>query len=462
MSGGAMTPGSRTRWRWSWSWIGAGVVAICRGLGFFILMLAGTGPLLALFLALVLVVEVLRALTSRSLVGHRLQGPDLTRLGLLPVLVVGCSLLGTRWLTGRTRRLSGRWCGVPIASPYRPLPALGSGELSWWQQLERRLGWLASDPATWRDLLWLAVDAGGGWLLAAGPALLVGYGLTCIAVPALRLTIAPDSPLGTILATGPGAVPLGIAFVAAGLWAAPRLLHAYGALARTMLAPTRRHELTSQVLHLSQTRSESIDTGAAEMRRIERDLHDGAQARLVAMGMALDAAGQLIDDNPVAARALLAEARESSAKALAELRDLVRGIHPPVLADRGLTDALAAMALDAPLRVRLIGQLAGRPPAPVESAAYFAVSELIANVAKHAVASGVWIEIGHEHQMLRITVGDDGVGGADPARGSGLAGIERRLAAFDGVLAVSSPPGGPTVANLEIPCALSLPKTSSC
>ena len=457
MSGKAMTLGSRAWRRWSWSSIGAGAVAICRGLGFFVLMLAGTGPLLALFLALVVVVSVFR-----SLGGHRLEGPEVTRLGLLPVLIVGSSLLATRRLAGLTRRLSGRWCGVSIAAPYRPLPADSTGELSLWQQLERRLGWLATDPASWRDLLWLAVDAGGGWVLAAGPACLVGYGLACIAAPVLRLTIASSSPLGTILAKGPGAVPLGIALIVAGLWMAPRLLHVYGLLARLMLAPTARLELASQVRHLAATRSESIDTGAAEMRRIERDLHDGAQARLVAMGMTLDTAGQLIDDNPAAARALLAEARESSAKALAELRDLVRGIHPPVLADRGLAEALAALALDAPLRVRLIGQLAGRPPAPVESAAYFAVSELLANIAKHALASGVWIEIGHEHQMLRITVGDDGVGGADPARGSGLAGIERRLAAFDGVLALSSPPGGPTVANLEIPCALSSPKTFSC
>jgi signal transduction histidine kinase len=198
------------------------------------------------------------------------------------------------------------------------------------------------------------------------------------------------------------------------------------------------------------------------MRRIERDLHDGAQARLVAMGMALDAAERLLDDSPAAARALLVEARESSAKALAELRDLVRGIHPPVLADRGLGDAVRALALDSPLRVQLASEMTGRPPAPVESAAYFSVSELLANVSKHADAGQVWIDIRHERGMLRIGVTDDGRGGADPARGTGLHGIERRLAAFDGVLALTSPSGGPTVVNMEIPCALSSPKTSSC
>jgi signal transduction histidine kinase len=217
-----------------------------------------------------------------------------------------------------------------------------------------------------------------------------------------------------------------------------------------------------QVRHLTQTRTEALDTGAAEIRRIERDLHDGAQARLVAMGMTLDAAGQVIDSNPEAARALLYEARDASVKALAELRALVRGIHPPVLADRGVADAIRALALDSPLRISLASDLRGRLPAPVESAAYFAVSELLANVSKHAQARRTWIDIRHTDGMLRIGVTDDGQGGAEPGHGTGLRGIERRLAAFDGVLAVSSPPGGPTSVTMEIPCALSSPKTSSC
>ena len=162
-----------------------------------------------------------------------------------------------------------------------------------------------------------------------------------------------------------------------------------------LLAPAGQAELTERVQHLALTRAEAIDTGAAEMRRIERDLHDGAQARLVAMGMTLDAAGQLIDDNPAAARALLLEARDASVRALTELRDLVRGIHPPVLADRGLADAVRALVLDCPLRARLAADLPGRLPAPVESAAYFAVSELLANVAKHAGASQTWVDIRH-------------------------------------------------------------------
>jgi signal transduction histidine kinase len=172
------------------------------------------------------------------------------------------------------------------------------------------------------------------------------------------------------------------------------------------------------------------------------------------MGMTLDAAGHLIDEDPKAARALLIEARDNSSKALAELRALVRGILPPVLADRGVADAIRALALDTPLRTHLVSDLGGRPPAPVESAAYFAVSELLANVSKHAQAGQAWVDIRYTEGMLRIGVSDDGNGGADAAHGTGLQGIERRLAAFDGVLAISSPPGGPTAVTMEIPCAL--------
>ena len=149
-------------------------------------------------------------------------------------------------------------------------------------------------------------------------------------------------------------------------------------------------------------------------------------------------------------------------KALAELRDLVRGIHPPVLADRGLADAIQALILDSPMRIHLASELEGRLAAPVESAAYFAVSELLANVSKHAEARQTWVDIRHTDGTLRIGVTDNGHGGADPSRGSGLRGIERRLAPFDGVLAVSSPPSGPTAVTMEIPCACSSPKTSSC
>jgi signal transduction histidine kinase len=205
-----------------------------------------------------------------------------------------------------------------------------------------------------------------------------------------------------------------------------------------------------------------VDTAAAELRRIERDLHDGAQARLVALGLSLRAAERLFPTSLEAVLALVSEARESSSLALTELRDLVRGIYPPVLADRGLGDAVRALALDLPLPVELDIDLPGEVELPVASAVYFSVAEVLANVTKHAGARAVRIQLSCSAGMLRAEVTDDGAGGADPALGTGLAGVERRLATFDGILAVSCPPGGPTIVVIEVPCALSSPKTSSC
>jgi signal transduction histidine kinase len=323
------------------------------------------------------------------------------------------------------------------------------------------MSWLLNDAGTWRDLLWLVVNVAAGWLLLAVPVTLCCVGAVTFIVPALG-SQPLYRPLRGLSAPPafPGNTPfvlflIGVAMVGAGLWTGPPLLRGYGGLARLVLAPTGQAELALRVAQLTQTRRDTLDTGAAELRRIERDLHDGAQARLVAMGLALDAAGRLIDSDPAAARALLYEARDSSARALAELRDLVRGIHPPVLADRGLADAIRALALDSPLRARVTGSLPGRPPAPVESAAYFAVSELLANVAKHSGASAAEVDLRHSEGSLRISVSDDGAGGADPSRGTGISGIARRLSAFDGVVVVSSPAGGPTVVSLEMPCALS-------
>ena len=157
----------------------------------------------------------------------------------------------------------------------------------------------------------------------------------------------------------------------------------------------------------------------------------------------------------------MAEARESSSQALTDLRDLVRGIYPPVLADRGLADAIRALALDVPLPVELDIDLPGAVELPVASAVYFSVAEALANVTKHAGARSVRIQLSQASGLLRAQVTDDGCGGADPAQGTGLAGVERRLAAFDGILAVSSPPGGPTIVVIEVPCASSSPKTST-
>jgi signal transduction histidine kinase len=249
------------------------------------------------------------------------------------------------------------------------------------------------------------------------------------------------------------------AFLAFGAWLVPRTI---GAHTRTVFTPGTDVELAGRVQRLTESRSHAVDTATSELRRIERDLHDGAQARLVALGMNLRAVERVLPSNPHAAQALVAEARETSVRALSELRDLIRGICPPVLADRGLGHAVRALALDTPLPTELDIDLPGRLSAPVESACYFAVAEALANAVKHSGARRVQIRIKHAANVLRMEVADDGVGGADPARGTGLQGVERRLGTFDGILAVSSPPGGPTMIVMEVPCVLSSPKTSSC
>ena len=443
MTGNTAAPGKAIAPRQRGSWIGAGLLSSVHGLAFVGLALAEAGLILALALELSFAIFV------------------------YPLLFIPPTLLAVRRLASVVRRLSGEWCGVPIPEPYRPYREPGP-RAGTWRRFGQASGQLITEPATWRDLLWMTLDPLLIWVLPAIPGILVGWGLFGVLMPAYWNPIVQAGGNNwyafievTNWLTALLSVPLGLAFIALGLWLAPYCLRWYGQAARSMLAPTKQVALEQQVAHLSETRAEVVDTGAAEIRRIERDLHDGAQARLVAMGMTLSAAEQVIDDNPAAARALLLEARDSSAKALTELRDLVRGIHPPVLADRGIGEAVRALAMDSGRKIQVTNELPGRPPAPVESAAYFAVSELLANVSKHAGASHVWIDMRYERGMLRIDVGDDGQGGANPSQGTGLRGIERRLSAFDGILALSSPPGGPTVATLELPCELSSPKTSS-
>ncbi len=241
----------------------------------------------------------------------------------------------------------------------------------------------------------------------------------------------------------------GLVFLAAAAALAPHTVPGAG-----RVLGTGNLELIARVRRLTESRAVAVDTAAADLRRLERDLHDGAQARLVALGMNLRAVEKLIPTNPDAAVALVVEARDTSARALAELRELVRGVHPPVLADRGLADAILALALDSPLHVEVEIDLDDRAPAPIETACYFAVAELLTNAAKHSGARDARVAVEHNGRMLRLSVTDFGMGGADPAGGTGLAGIERRLAAFDGILAVSSPAGGPTTIVIEVPCAL--------
>jgi signal transduction histidine kinase len=358
----------------------------------------------------------------------------------------------------RRRLLAITWSDVRIPVPYRPFPKdLRTGFTG---QVERTTLML-KDPATWRDLRWLLVDMTAGYVVATLAAALFLYPVEGFVLAAGLWRVFTDDrywyafvPVDS-QATGLAAAALGVALLATGVLVGERLLRLHFVIARAILAPAQEQELARRIERLTETRHEAVDTAASELRRIERDLHDGAQARLVAMGMSLGTVEALIEKDPAQAKKLLAMARESSAEALTELRDLVRGIHPPVLAERGLGDAVRALALRLPFESEVAAELAGRMDAAVESAAYFAVSETLTNAAKHSGADRVWVDIHHENAVLRVSVTDNGRGGATVGGGSGLSGIERRLGTFDGIMAVSSPAGGPTMVTMEIPCELS-------
>lgn len=364
-------------------------------------------------------------------------------------------LTGVRTFANWQRVLAAEWSGIRVPVTYRPIPE----DANPWTRTVLML----ADRATWRDLRCLPVHMTAGFVTALLPAVLVFYPLEGFALAAGLWRVLSKAEGGpywyTFVPVDSDVTALAAAAVAAVLLVVahrftPSLLRAHFRLTRVVLAPSQA-ELTERVRVLTETRRDAVDTSAAELRRIERDLHDGAQARLVAMGMDLGTVEALLEKNPEKARKLLAQARENSAAALEELRDLVRGIHPPVLAERGLGDAVRALALRLPLRTEVNAELAGRADAPVESAAYFAVSEILTNAVKHSGADRAWVDLHHADGMLRITVTDNGKGGAVIGAGSGLTGVERRLGTFDGVLAVSSPAGGPTLVTMEIPCALS-------
>ncbi|MFB0616809.1 sensor histidine kinase [Streptomyces sp. AGS-58] len=385
-----------------------------------------------------------------------LVGPG---LGMVPR-----AMEGVRSLAAHQRELARRWAGVEIPGPPGPLPPAPAGASG----AVARYRWIMSDPQTRREYVWVLADPLAGGFLAFFPFALIlsglwGVFLAFFGVPlstewdGLWYQFIPIEGRATAILAG----VLGLLQLPLAVWAAPRAVRRHALYTRAMLAPSESEVMAGRIQHLAATRSDAVDTQMAEIRRIERDLHDGAQARLVAMGMTLDAAEHLLETDPEAVRALLIEARQSSSAALEELRNLVRGIHPPVLADRGLADAVRALAMVCPVRTEVRVDLPGRPEMPVESAAYFALSEILANVAKHARADRAWIDLRYDRGMLHITVTDDGHGGADASRGTGLRGIERRLATFDGVLALSSPVDGPTMVTMEIPCVLSSPKTTS-
>ena len=434
----------------------AGLVAATRGVAFTGLMLAGLGLLIVIVGAVFFTALGVAAL----IVGNR--GPQDSHM-LLALVVLGTglglarfavpyALLGVRGLARLTRQLAGDWCGVPIPERYTPRPdeALTVTE---------RLTWLAMDPATWRDLWWTVASL-VACILAALPAVIIAIGLIEFIGPELTREIPPPAFPGNAAGT---LIVLGLAIASTGVLAAPALLRAYGLLARSMLTPDGEAELALRVRQLT------ADPHRGPRHRRGRDPPDRAGPARRGPGPAgrhgHDAGRRRAGHRHQPRSGPGAGARGQGRLGQGPGRAARPGPrHPPAGAGRprpGRRDPRAGPGQPA-ARIHLASDLTGRPPAPVESAAYFAVSELLANVSKHAEARQTWIDIRHADEMLRIGVTDNGHGGADPSRGTGLRGIERRLAAFDGVLAISSPPGGPTAVTMEIPCALSSPKTSSC
>jgi signal transduction histidine kinase len=221
---------------------------------------------------------------------------------------------------------------------------------------------------------------------------------------------------------------------------------------RRLLAPPADADLSLRVAQLTSTRAAALDAHAAELRRIERSLHDGAQNRLVAVTIMLGAARRALDRDRATADAALDRAQDAAEQALAELRTVVRGILPPVLADRGLAGALSGLAGSSGVPCRVDVDLPGRCAASVEATAYFVVAEALTNVGKHSGATSATVTVRRDRDRLLLRVDDDGRGGADEGGGSGITGIRRRVEAYDGSLTLTSPPGGPTTMQVELPC----------
>jgi signal transduction histidine kinase len=287
------------------------------------------------------------------------------------------------------------------------------------------------DPSTYADLRWMAAD--------------YVYGL-------MGLLVVPLWPVG-LLVDGVMRRPVVLPLIV-------RLADTEARWSEKLLKPTPKARLAERVEELAATRADAIAAHGAELRRIERDLHDGTQARLVALSIRLGLAKRAYEHDPATARKLLDDAQDQVDEALTELRHVVRGIHPPILTDRGLDGAVRALAASSGLAVTVSFEgLADSPraPAAVESAAYFVVAEALTNAAKHSGADRASVGLTRTGSRLRVVVRDEGRGGADvlPAAiegGSGLLGMRRRVAALDGVFAVTSPRGGPTVIDVELPC----------
>jgi signal transduction histidine kinase len=391
--------------------------------------------------------------------GLRTALPALACLVVLPVVVFLSLLLvalpllpdlmrPVRAVARAERRRAGRLLGREIPEPYEP-PRGG---------MLRRAIRLLRTASTWRDLLWTVLHGATGTLLAVVAVALWPSLVAALTTP-LWWWAAPAGQASAWVPIDSWPKALTLPFLQAGTYAAllywglPLIVRGQALIAEFLLRPTRSAALTARIEVLAETRTEALEAHGAELRRIERDLHDGTQAQLVAAMLRLGLADRRFDSDPEAARALFLEAREGVEEALGQLRTVIRGIYPPILSDRGLPGAIRALAASQNIPVQLDLADPGRAPAAVEAAAYFVVAEALTNIAKHSGAGRAEVSLTRTATSLRVLVRDDGKGGADPAGGSGLAGIRRRVAALDGTVHIDSPAGRGTAVEVELPCA---------
>jgi signal transduction histidine kinase len=354
-------------------------------------------------------------------------------------------LLGWRGLAELERAAARGLLGMGIASPPPP-----PGNTTW-----ARLRSRVTDPLTWKGLVFLLVKLPLGALGFVVPVALLGSGAALVVGSVALWGIAIDtggwrldSPAERV-----ALAPAGVLLMLLGLHAVNGLTWVSARLVQLMLAPAPDAELRARVAAVQTSRTRIIEAADAERRRIERDLHDGAQQRLVALSLSLGLARSKLPEDPVAAENLIEEAHAEAGRALTELRELARGIHPAVLTDHGLEAAFGALASRSPVPVEVEDVPEERLPPAVESTAYFVVSEALANVAKYAEASRATVRVLRGARTVLVEVADDGVGGANPAEGTGLHGLADRVEALDGRLVVTSPPGAGTTVRAELPLA---------
>jgi signal transduction histidine kinase len=399
------------------------------------------GRILYLLLALLLGVAEFSFLVTAISFGF---GTVITLIGI-PVLIG--TVYAWRWLAELERRLIRALVGTEIPSPYRPEPAGGR----WWRRFAARL----ADPATWKDLAFLLLQLPLGVLSFSVTVAVLGSGLRLLFAPVYYEPFADGDWIAWLdvdtLAEAFALVPVGALILLVGIPALGALGRLYGWLATQLLGSNADPALTAQVTELEGARSRIIAAADAERRRIERDLHDGAQQRLVALALNLRMAEQRAQDGDPAAVELVRQAGEEANLALKELRDLARGIHPAILTTRGLPAALEDLASRATVPVDVVAVPDERLPGAVEAAAYFVVSECLANIGKHAEAETATVAVSARDGQLTVEVSDDGVGGAALDGGSGIQGLADRVGALSGSIAVDSPPGAGTRVTAVIP-----------